>query len=76
MLKLKEILKTAGAWLFLLITSLLMIFYAPIYMRKRSRKESIKNMNTDRVKHTEEVQNAEQQWLDDSKAIDKARSEN
>lgn len=73
MFKLKDLISKAFWYIAFLVVALAGIFYAPAYLKKRSRKESIKNMNTDRVNANEKVQNAEQQWNEDGKEIDKAR---
>lgn len=72
--KLTDYLRKGFYWVLFIISAALLSFYAPIYMRRRSRKESLKEQNTDRVKVNERSSHAEQNWTQDAKDIDKERN--
>lgn len=75
MLKLKDILISVICWLIIVLFIISAIFWLPAYLRWRSIKKSSDTFNNYRVRNNERSRNAEQQWQENAKEIDKKRSD-
>jgi hypothetical protein len=71
----KLLIKKGFWWTIFITIAVIGFIVAPILKASRSRKQSIKTSNTNRVKNNIQSRNAEQQFNEAGKTVDKERAE-